>query len=265
MGQPTKTKTSSTQTRNVAPMSQPESLLQQANMQAAQQQTQSLQDAMKQQQQYESSPGYQAMQGIGGQAATGLSGLMANGMMPSGQQQQALSQFFQSIMAPQQQQMQQVAQQEAARRGMTIADSPIGNGYLQNLANYNAQMGGQQAGQGIQLGQNMANQYQGAMDFGNRLQQNAQQNRLALTNAQPGSYNFGNQLAQNRIASAPVTSTQTQTGSQPFSQSFGQYAQGAHNAVGAGQGAMNLWSGSGTGQTGTRPLSEMFGKWGLGG
>ena len=130
-----KSHTSSTQTRNVAGPSPQELLLQQQNMQAAQAQSKALQDAIAQQQQYESSPGYQAMQGIGGQAATGLQGLMANGMMPSGQQQAALQQYFQSIMAPQQAQMQQVAQQEAARRGMTISDSPIGGDYLRQLGN----------------------------------------------------------------------------------------------------------------------------------
>lgn len=251
-----KSKQTSVQTRNVAGPSPQELLLQQQNMASAQAQSKALQDAIAQQTQFEQSPGYQAMQGIGGQAATGLQGLMANGMMPSGQQQQALQQYFQSIMAPQQEQLRQQAQNAGQMRGMTIADSPIGGDYLRQLASYNAQMGGQQAGQGLQLGQNMANQYQNAMNFGNQLQQGTQQNRLALTNAQPGGYSFGNQLAQQRIASAPVTTTQSGTQSQPFSQSFGQYAGGA-----ADLGKLAF----GNGQNKSTGMGGLFGAFGLGG
>lgn len=265
MGQPSKTKQISTQTRQVAGPSPEEALLQQQNMQAAQAQAQALQHAIAQQNQFEQSPGYQAMQGIGGQAAQGMSGLMANGMMPSGQQQAALQQYFQSIMAPQQEQMRQQAQNAGQMRGMTIADSPIGGDYLRQLANYNSQMGGQQAGQGLQLGQNMANQYQNAMNFGNQLQSSAQQNRLALTNAQPGGYSLGNAMAQNRIASAPTTTTQQGTQSMPFMQQFGQAAQGIGAGLGAVQGGLNLYAGGGHNPDTGRAHGSLQGIFGLGG
>lgn len=258
-----KQKTTTTQTRNVQPMSQSESLLQAANAQAAQRQAEYLQQAMQAQQAYEASPGYQQMMGIGPQAAQGLQGLMANGMMPSGQQQSALQQYFQSIMAPQMEALQRTASQEAARRGMTIADSPIGGDYLRNVANYQAQMGGQQAGQALQLGQNNANMYQNALNFGNQLQQNAAQNRLQLASAQPGSYAFGNQLAQQRIASAPQTTTQTQRGGVPFSQQFAQYGQG----LGSMAGGLNSFSNAltGGGRNPNTGMGGLLGTFGLGG
>jgi hypothetical protein len=162
-------------------------------------------------------------------------------------------------MAPAQQQMQQTASQEAARRGMTISDSPIGGAYLQNLANYQAQMGGQQAGQALQLQQNNRGMQQNLMGLGQQLQQNASQNRLALSQAQPGSYGLGNQLAQQRIASAPTTTVQSgQSRSPQFGFSLGDAIQGA-------QGAANLYYGTGTspitgrGQGGQSGLRNLWG------
>jgi len=262
-----KQKTTTTQTRQVAAPSQNESLLEAANTRAAQQQAQYLQQAMAAQQALENSQGYQQMMGIGPQAAQGLQGLMSNGMMPSQQQQAALQQYYQSIMAPQLAQMQQTAQQEAARRGMTVSDSPIGGDYLRQLANYQAQMGGQQAGSALQLGQQNANMYQNALNFGGQLQQNAAQNRLALASAQPGSYSFGNQLAQNRIQSAPVSVTQTST--QPASQSFGQYAKGFGDIMGGINSGVNAYTGGGrssiSGMGGIQGLGGIKGIFGLGG
>lgn len=254
-----RTQQTQTQTRNVAPPSTEELALQGLNTQGASQQMQQLQRAMQQQQAYESSPGYQQMIGLGTQAGQGLQGLMTNGMMPSGQQQSALQQYFQSIMAPQQAQMQQTFQNEAQRRGMTIADSPIGGDYARQLANYNAQMGGQQAGQGIQLGQNLANQYQNTMNFGQQLQQNAANNRLQLAQAQPGSYGFGQNLAQQRIAQAPITTTGTGMTQQPFGQTFGQVAGGFGSMAGGINAGVNAYTGGGR-----SPYSGLGGIQGLG-
>jgi len=180
-------------------------------------------------------------------------------------QQQALQQYYQSMMAPALQQMQQTASQEAARRSMTISDSPIGGDYLRQLANYQAQMGGQQAGSALQMSGQNQNLYRGLLDFGQGLQQNAQQNRLALANAQPGSYNFGQQLAQNRIASAPTTQT-TSGGGMRQSPTW---TLGAGNALGAAQQGMNLYYGTGTNPItgGARPGTAgqgLKGLWGLG-
>ncbi len=251
----TKTKPqTTTQTRNVAPMSAQESLLNTINQAVAQQQAQELQRAMQAQQQYEASPLFGQLQGLQGQAATNLQGVMSGQQLINPAQQQALQQYYQSIMAPQLAQMQQTASQEAARRGMTISDSPIGGDYLRQLANYNAQMGGQQAGSALQLGQQNQNLYQNVLNFGQQLQQNAAQNRLALSQAQPGSYSFGNQLAQQRIQSAPVTTTTT-GGATSRAPSFGF---GLGDTIGAAQAGLNLWSGSGSKDVGTRPLSELF-------
>ena len=243
-----------TQTRQVAPMNPMEGLLQQMNAQAAQQQAQELQRAMGAQQAYEQSPGFMQAQQLGQQAGGQLQQDMSGGQLLAPAQQQALQQYFQSMMNPQMEQMRAMAGQEAARRGMTISDSPIGGDFLRQLANYQAQMGGQQAGQALQLQQNNRGMQQNLMGFGQQLQQNAAQNRLALAQAQPGSYQFGNQLAQQRLASAPMTQTTTggQTSRQPT------YGLGLGDVMGGAQGAWNLWSGSGTREEGTRPASEMF-------
>ena len=232
--------TTQTMTRNVAPMSQQESLLQTINQQVAQQQAQQLQRAMQQQQQFEQSGLYGQLQGLQGQAATGLEGLMG-GQLVNPAQQQALQQYYQSIMAPQLAQMQQTAGQEAARRGMTISDSPIGGDYLRQLANYQAQMGGQQAGSALQLQQQNRGMYQDVLNFGNQLRGQVDQNRLQLAQAQPGSYGFGNQLAQQRIASAPIT----QTTSGGATSKAPTWSLGAGDVLKGAQGAANLWYGQG--------------------
>ena len=249
----------STMTRNVAPPSPGESILQLLNEQVAQQQAQGLQRAMQSQQQYESSPLFGQLQGLQGQAATGLEGIMGGQQLLQPAQQQALQQYYQSIMQPQMDQMRQVAGQEAARRGMTISDSPIGGDFLRQMANYQAQMGGQQAGSALQLqGQNQ-NMYQNVLNFGQQLQQNANQNRLALAQAQPGSYQFGNNLANQRIASAPVTQTTRGGGSTTGAQyglNLGNIGQGIAG-IGQGISAYNRYK-TPTQPTSTRPASDMW-------
>src|SRR6185369_14708222 len=111
----------------------------------------------------------------------------------------------------------------------------------------------------------MANQFQNAMSFGNQLQNSAQQNRLALTNAQPGGYSLGNAMAQQRIASAPTTTTQTGTQSQPFMQQFGQAAQGIGAGLGAVKGSLDLYTGGGNNPVTGRGYSSLRGVFGLGG
>lgn len=240
-----KSTTSSTQTRNVAPMSADESLLQAANTKSAQAQAQALQDAIAKQGEYEKSANYQGLMGLGNQATQGYGQLMNNGFMPSAQQQAALQQYFQSVMNPQMEAMRRDAAATAAMRGQTLADTPVGGDYARQLANYQAQMGGQQAAQGLQLGQNMGQQYQNTIGLSQQLAQNAQQNRLALTNAQPGSYNFGQQLAQNRIASAPVTTTQTGTQTMPWAQTMAYGLQGLNSGMNAAKGGLDLYTGGG--------------------
>ena len=232
--------TTQTMTRNVAPPSAGEAMLQQLNLQVGQQQVEQLQRAMQQQQQFESSPLMGQLQGLQGKAATGLEGIMG-GQLVNPAQQQALQQYYQSIMAPQLAQMQQTAGSEAARRGMTISDSPIGGDYLRQLANYQAQMGGQQAGSALQLSQQNRGMYQDVLNFGNALRGQADQNRLQLANAQPGSYGLSNQLAQQRIASAPTTQTTRGGGTS----NAPAWTLGAGDVMKGAQGAANLWYGQG--------------------
>ncbi len=251
----TKTKpTTQTMTRNVAPPSQQEALLLAINERVSQQQAEQLQRAMQAQQQFEQSGLYGQLQGLQGQAATGLQGFMG-GQLMNPAQQQALQQYYQSIMAPQLAQMQQTAGQEAARRGMTISDSPIGGDYLRQLANYQAQMGGQQAGSALQLSQQNRGMYQDVLNFGNQLRQSADQNRLALAQAQPGSYSFGNQLAQNRIQSAPVTQTTSGGGTSKAPT----WSLGAGDIMGGINQGVNAYTGGGRNPyTGTGGIQGIF-------
>ena len=254
-GGSTKTKpTTTTQTRNVAPMSAEELALQTLNTQVAQQQAQQLQRAMQAQQQFEASPLMGQLQGLQGQAATGLQGIMG-GQLVNPAQQQALQQYYQSIMAPHLAQMQQTAQQEAARRGMTISDSPIGGDYLRQLDNYQAQMGVQQEGSELQLSQQNQWMYQGVLNFGNALRQQADQNRLALAQAQPGSYSFGQNLAQQRIQSAPTTFTTTGGGTTTSPT----WKLGANDILGGAQKGLDLWYGTDP-RAGTAGFRDVFNK-----
>jgi hypothetical protein len=234
-------------------MSAQEAALQMLNQRVASQQAEQLQRAMQAQQQYEQSPIFGQVGGLQQQATAGLQGIMGGQQLITPAQQQALSQYYQSLMTPALQQMQQTASQEAARRGMTISDSPIGGDYLRQLANYQAQMGGQQAGSALQLSGQNQGLYQNVLNFGQQLQQNAANNRLALAQAQPGSYGFGQNLAQQRIASAPITQTTTggETSRGPAFQI------GARDILGGAQQGLNLWYGSNP-QAGTPGIRDLW-------
>ena len=238
-GSKTKPQTT-TMTRNVAPPSAQETLLEQLDMKVAQQQAAELQRAMGMQQQYESSPLFSQLQGLQGQAATGLEGIMSGKQLVNPAQQQALQQYYQSIMNPAMEQMQRVGSQEAARRGMTLSDSPVGNEFARQMAAYQAQMGGQQAGSALQLSGQNQNMYQNVLNFGQQLKQNADQNRFALSTAKPGSYDLGNSMAQNRIGSAGVTQTTSGGGT---SQSP-TWKLGLGDTLGAAQKGMQLYHGT---------------------
>ena len=243
-GSKTKPQTT-TMTRNVAPQSANESMLEMLNTRIAQSQGDQLQRAMGAQQQYESSPLFGQLQGLQGQAATGLQGIMGGQQLINPAQQQALQQYYQSIMNPAMEQMQRAGSQEAARRGMTLSDSPVGNEFARQMAAYQAQMGGQQAGSALQLSGQNQNMYQNVLNFGQQMKQNADQNRLALSTARPGSYDLGNSMAQNRIGAAGTTQTTSGGGT---SQSP-QWQLGLGNALGAAQQGLNLWSGTYKGST----------------
>ena len=257
-GSKTKPQTT-TMTRNIAAPGASENLISQLNAQVAQQQAAELQRAMQMQQQYESSPLMGQLRGLQGQAATGLQGIMGGQQLINPAQQQALQQYYQSIMQPQMDQMRQVAGQEAARRGMTISDSPIGGDFLRQMANYQSQMGGQQAGSALQMSGQNQNLYKGMLDFGQQLQQNASNNRLQLAQARPGSYDLGAQMAQQRIASAPMTQT-TSGGGTSRSPTW---SLGAGDVLGAAKQGMELYHGGGsnpiTGRSYTPGIKSWFG------
>ena len=237
----TKTKpTTQTMTRNVAPPSQQEALLQMVNQRVAQQQAEQLQRAMQQQQQFEASPFYNQLGALQGQAAGGLQGIMG-GQLLLPAQQAALAQLYQSQMDPYREQMTREFSNMAARRGQTLNDSPVGGEFARALASYGAQMGGQQAQSALQLSQQNRGMFQDVLNFGNQLRQQADQNRLQLAQAQPGSYGFGQQLAQNRIAQAPITQ-QTRGGGTTQRPQFGL---NLGNVIQGAQGASNLWYGQG--------------------
>src|SRR3990167_9235179 len=106
-------KQKTTQTRNVAPPTAQEALLQSQNQQAAMAQAQMLQQAMQQQQQFEQSPGYTQLAGLSQQAGQGLQQQMSgNAPLINPAHRQPLQQYFQPTTAPHPQPMQQPAGKE---------------------------------------------------------------------------------------------------------------------------------------------------------
>jgi len=210
-----------TVTRQVAPPSAEEALLNQRNIEMAQRQNDLIQQAMQAQQAYEQSPAFAAMNAVGNQGATNWANEMSgNAPVISPQQQAMLQQYFDSIMKPQLDMMRQGAVNDAQRRGLAMSDSPAAAPYYQNVSNYLSQMGGQQAGQALNMQANNRQMYQNAATFGSQLQNNANANRLALASTQPAGYGLSAQLANQRIASAPQTQT-TSGGSITKGPSFG--------------------------------------------
>jgi hypothetical protein len=222
-----KQKQTSTTTSQVAPLTPQQQALYTQNLQLAQLQGQGLQDAMGRQQTWEASPLWSQQQLLQKMAQDQMQARLG-GQANTPQEAAMLEAYYAPQRARGLEDLRNEADRAAAMRGMTRADSPIGNGYLQSVQRFGSDLAGAQAGSGLQLGQANQQFWQGLMDRGNSLQQQAQQNRLALSTAQPPGFGLQNYIDNFRAASAPKTTTTTGSGgtSPQFGLGLGSIGQG---------------------------------------
>lgn len=248
--------------------------VQQQNAAMAQAQQEALQRAIAQQQAWEQSPQFAQLMGLGTTAAGNLQAQMQGGPLLTPAQQAALEQMYAPIRQQGLGDITRMATEAAARRGLSPSDSPIGNQMLRQTSDLASQLAGQQAGSALNLNQQNTALYQNLAGFQQALQQAAQQNRMALAQAQPGGYNFGAQLAQQRIQGTPRTQTTTGGG---MSQGptfggvlggLGQVAGGLGGLLGGlrnPQTSRYPWQGTPTPPQGPRPRTDLWGTpWGAG-
>jgi hypothetical protein len=207
-----KQRQTSTTTTQVAPLTAAQQAMYDQNIRLAQMQGQGMQDAFARQQAWEASPLFAQQQQLATLANQQI-GARLGGQMLTPQEQQMLSQLYESQRTRGLEDIKTYAAQEAARRGMTVSDSPIGAPTLQSLQRFGNDLASAQAGTGLQLGQ--ANQafWQQIAGRANDLQQQAQQNRLALSSTPPTGFGLQNYIDQFRASTAPRTTVTTGLGS----------------------------------------------------
>jgi hypothetical protein len=87
-------------------------------------------------------------------------------------------------------------------RGMSTADSPIGNEALRQLSRFSSDLASRKAQSALDLSNTGANFAQGVSQFGSSLQQQALQNRMALAAMDIGT-SFGSLGARRMRANSP--------------------------------------------------------------
>jgi len=204
--------------------------LEAANLRIANLQAQQLEAANQQQSQYATSQ-QGGMDKQLQQLATQnlLDRLQGNAPVLNPQQQSMLDQAYSSTASQGMNDLARYAQEQAAMRGMTTADSPIGMQALDQLRRFSSDLASRKAQSALDLSQTGANFNAGLAQFGSNLQQQAMQNRMALAATQPASFALQNNLFGQQLASAPRTTTGNFTGSQ--------------NQVGAGLGDLGAFAG----------------------
>ena len=95
----------------------------------------------------------------------------------------------------------------AGQRGMTVADSPIGNELLRQRRLFGENLGAQKSAAALDLGNAAASFNASLTSFQNQLKQQAFANRLAIAGMTPASYEMQSQLFGERLATAPRSST----------------------------------------------------------
>ncbi len=189
--------------------------LEAANLRIANQQAQQMEAAGQQQNQYAASPQSQMDQQNQLLASQNINArLTGSAPVLTPAQQSMLDQAYSSSANQGMTDLARYAQQQAAMRGMSTADSPIGNEALDQLRRFSSDLASRKAGSALDLSNTGANFAQGVSQFGAGLQQQAMQNRLALAATQPASYGLQSNLFGQQLASAPRTTTGNFSGSQ---------------------------------------------------
>lgn len=217
-----------TETRQIAAASPQEQQLQAINLWMAQQQAQQMQAAMEEQNAYAKSP--QAMQNAKLQEMATqnlLNRLAGNAPVLTPDQEKMLNEAYASTNRQGMEDLARFAQEQAAQRGMTTADSPVGNEALRQARLFQADLASKKSQSALDLSQTGANFNQSIAQFQAGLQQQALQNRMALSSATPASYGMQNNLFAQRLAAAPRSMSGYGGGNQyGYGANFGQFGQG---------------------------------------
>lgn len=240
-----------TVTPQIAGPSPAEQKLQELNLQMAQLQAKQMQDAMDQQNQYATSPQGQQSQQLSDLAQKNLIARLS-GQAPvlDPAQQAMLDQAYNATNRQGMEDLSRFSSEQAAQRGLTTADSPIGAEALRQARLFQSDLASKKAASALDLGQTGANFNQSIAQFQAGLQQQAMNNRLALSSAQPASYGMQGNLFAQRLAAAPRSMSgygnQSQTG---YGMNFGQIGQGI-GGIGQGLSAYGRMFPSGGGLSG---------------
>ncbi len=170
-----------------------------ANTELAQLQLQQMKDQIAQQNAPKTS--LQLMQDQLEEAATKNLLARATGQAPilTPEQQGALDQMFSLTSKRASQDLTQYGQEIAAQRGMTTADSPIGNELLRQQRDLQEGLAATKTKASLDLGASSDLFNQNLQQFQAQLRQQAYQNRLMLSTEKPASYGQQNMLLAQRM------------------------------------------------------------------
>ena len=141
-------------------------------------------------------------------------------------QQAALDQMFNVTSNRANEDLNRFAQENAAMRGMTVADSPVGAEYLRQSRQLQEGLAATKTNAALNLGQSQDLFNQNLSNFQAQLQQQAFQNRLSLSALQPASYQLQNSLLAQRLPYQTTSMRGSQVGGGLSGQQVGQGAQG---------------------------------------
>lgn len=211
----------------------------------------------------ENTPAYAQQQEIAQRANQAiLDRLSGKAPVVSPEEQARIDQAYQYTGQQGMQDLSRYAQEQAAQRGMTTADSPIGAEALRQLQQFQTGLQSAKANSALNLGTSTANFNQNLRGFQEGLQQNAMNNRLALATAQPASYGLQNNLFAQRLAAAPRSMSgygnNSQNGFGLSGGDFGQMLGGAGGFM-RGYGSMSSGSNYGTPFSGDALTAQSYG------
>lgn len=202
-----------------------EQRLQQLNSQIAELQLQQLQQGI-QQQNTSATSSLAQMQAQLEEAATKNLLARVTGQAPilTPEQQASLDQMFNLTSRRATEDLQKFGQEQADMRGMSTADSPIGNEMLRQQRELQEGLAATKTKASLDLGNSQDLFNQNLANFQAQLRQQAYQNRLALASTQPSSFALQNSLLAQRLPF--VTTKGSQWGTGLSGQQVGAAAQG---------------------------------------
>lgn len=181
------------------------------NIQMAKEQLAQLQSASAETNAFKASPQYAQQQQLQSLAMKNLiARLTGQAPVLSPEEQAHLDQIYGNSQRQGSENLKRVASDTAAMRGMTIADSPIGNEYLKQQSNLESNLGAAKSASALDLGNSQQNFNAAINQFTQQLQQQALLNRLAIAGQTPASYGLQSQLFGQQLAASGRQSSGTQ-------------------------------------------------------